>query len=88
MHLAYSPFHRPIQLQRTLQLHPWQAYPEPFSTPRGVFSLEHAVNHRCLGTHASTIIEVAKCQVPITPGWGEAVVKGRSAQLFHSVVGT
>ena len=43
MYLAYSPFHRQLQFQRTLQLHPWQAYQEPFSTPRGVFSLEHGL---------------------------------------------
>ena len=40
MYWAYGPYHRPLQFQRTLQLHPWQAYPEPFSTPQGVFSLE------------------------------------------------
>ena len=74
--------------QRTLQLHPWQAYIEPFSTPWGVFSPEHGVNRRGLRTRTSAITEVASCQVPITPGWGEAVVKGRSAQLFHAVVST
>ena len=59
MYLAYSPFQQPILFQWTLQLHPWQAYPEPFSTPREVFSLEHGVNRRGLRTRTSTITEVA-----------------------------
>ena len=60
MFMAYSPFHCQFQSQRTLQLHPWQAYLESFSTPRGVFSLEHGVNHWSLRTQTSTITEVAK----------------------------
>ena len=44
MYLAYRPFHRQLQFQWIVQLHPCQAYPESFSTPQGVFSLEHGVN--------------------------------------------
>ena len=40
MFMAYSPFCHLLS-QRTLQLHPWQAYFESFSTPWGVFSLDH-----------------------------------------------
>ena len=54
----YSPLHRQSQSQQTLQLHPWQAYPEPFSTPQGVFSLEHGVTRRGLRIQTSTITEV------------------------------
>ena len=59
MYLVYSPFHQPIQFQQTLLLHPWQTYPEPFSTPRGVFSLEHGVNRWGLRTQTIAITEVA-----------------------------
>ena len=59
MSLAYSPFQRQLQFQGTLQLHLWQAYPEPFSTPQGVFSLEPMANRRGLRTPTSTITDVA-----------------------------
>ena len=67
MFMAYSPIKLPIAFskdshllsQRTLQLHPWQAYLDSFSTPWGVFSLEHGVNHRGLRTRTSAITEVA-----------------------------
>ena len=35
-----------------------------------------------------TTYELVECQVPITPGWNEALVKGRSTQLFRTAVGT
>ena len=57
--MNYSRFYCQLLSQRTLQLQPWQAYLEPFSTPRGVFGLEHGVNHRGLGTRTSAISEVA-----------------------------
>jgi len=70
---VYSVLSPSKQYQLTLQLHPWQANPESFSTPWGVFSLEHGVNHKGLRAHTSTINVVALCQVPIAPGWGETV---------------
>ena len=57
--MVYSPFHCQFLTQRTVQIHPWQAYLEPFLTPWGVFSLEHGVNRRLLRTQTSTITEVA-----------------------------
>ena len=43
MYQAFSQFLQQVQFQRTLQLHPWHAHPEPFSTPHGVFSLEQGL---------------------------------------------
>ena len=56
---VYSLLSPSKQSQPTLQLHPWQANPESFSTPWGVFSLEHGVNRRGLRAHTSTITVVA-----------------------------
>ena len=60
MYVAYSPFYCQLLPQQTLQLHPWQAHLESFSTPWGVFSLEHGINRRGLRTQTSVVTEVAK----------------------------
>ena len=60
-----------FQFQWTLQLHPWQAYPEPFSTPQGVFSLEHRANRISLKeVTPAPLLRLPECQLPIMPGWG------------------
>ena len=68
MYLAYSPFHRPLQFQQTLQLHPWQSYPEPSSTPQGVFNLENGVNRRDLRAvvreNRGFFLKFGKCDLP------------------------
>ena len=54
---------------------------------------EYSALNTGLATRVSELIpapslRLPKFQVPMTPGWGEAVVKGRSAQIYHAVVGT
>ena len=89
MYLFYSPLHWQSQSQQTLPLHPWQAYPEFFSTstsasktwlttPQGLNNSYECHHWGCLNPKYQQI----------TKGWGEAVVKGKSAQLFHAVVAT
>ena len=79
--MVYSPFHRHLRFQQNLQLYSWQTYRELFSTPQGLFSIGRGLKTRNQRHHSS-------CLVSITTGWGEAVVKGRYAKFFHSVVGT
>ena len=73
--------------QLTLQLHPWLADPESFSTPLGVFSLEHGVNRRGLRAHSSaiTVVAILPCTHCTWVGWGSGI--GGSAQLLHAMVG-
>jgi hypothetical protein len=56
---------------------PWQAYPESFSTPWGVFSLEHEVNPRGPRAHVSAITVVESKT-------GSAKVSSQSQYFFFS----
>jgi hypothetical protein len=71
MYCVYTLLPHWRHIQPTLQLH-------PFSTPWGVFSLQHGVNHRGLWAHSSVITVVALlvtqrhrriCTTPPCHGW-------------------
>ena len=94
--MAYSPLNYQLlppwtaicPPQWTLQLRPWQAYLEFSLVPGEYSALNTGLTAIAQKLEPATSLRLPNVKIPITPGWSEAVVKGRSAQLFHAVVGT